>query len=1218
MSASQGTRDLTYDKNGNLLGTSTTDFDGTPVRTETHTYLFNTADSSDTTSNQSNAYWNLGQAYRAARTGSEVKVGAVVKRKSEYSYAAVNPSVPTSIELQEERHWDDMRSPSVPTPPMNINNAAVTTYGYDTYGNLTSITEPGRLVGGSPVRSETRLVYNTPADNFLVNSVNAEAYFLKQVSRAFGTPLAKTVSYTQNRYTAQVENVTDENNVITNTVYDPLGRRSVVTEGLGTAVARRTAWNYSVQNRRIIEYRDKDGADYAIRRGQHFDRLGRLWRSRVLDEASQSVNDPSQGIITEHRYHQSTTNGHRQLVSNPYKGTTSTTDSGWTMTAFDKGGRVKSTAHYSGFTAPDWNGTAVLPGVMTGKTDTVYDQTVIGLSWAFQEIMDARGNKKKIGVDSLGRVRAVIEDPTGKNYQTTYGYDFGDNLTSVAQVGLAGRTFTYSSLSRLLSATNPESGTTGYTYHPNGLLMTKLDARSLTTTFSYDALGRMTLRDYSDNTPDVTYCHDGTSSAALNDTAGTCSVGSQGSFANGRLSEVRAYNISKTRYVNFDQLGRVTQSSQVTSIGGTPSTYSFTYGYKPAGLAQTTYPSGRTVVNDYDLVGRTAAISLVKASGYKALVAAAQYAPHGGYSRLDYGGGPCEWIWYNNQLQAYAAGARKRPDLGGPREGKCDDQTPNDVFVFQLGWGYGATGANNGNVMDSGLGVAPWGTANAWKQQFYGYDSLNRLTSVLEKDYSSGTQHWTQIFAYDRYGNRAVEADGFIADVNLTPRIAPGLTAEQAATAVQGLHFSNRWNGGGTYPAGTVGHDLAGNQVTLPGGRAMTYDAENRMTLGSASSGGITYSASYAYDGEGRRVQKSVNGDTTTYVYDRFGQMAAEYSTVAPAELGTRYYSVDARLGSTRVVMDTAGNARRRMDYAPFGEELPTGMRSLSCGAGCDVNGQYEGTIYPGPAGAVREKFTGKERDSETGLDWFDTRYFSSAQGRFTSPDGLIAKKEWLADPQRWNHYAYVRNNPLRYIDPNGEDLVVYTFYGGDLTDEQKKYLQANMKQIQANIAKKFKDAGVDKVEFRDGSKLSQKQIDKILANGSGTNTTGIGLLNLSNEKFSGYQSKEGVFGATASDSRSAVFMKQVGEGLDLSKAGDSGIMNFRMGEVGAHELGHGQSFESDMSPINFMKQIFGGGNLMGEGQGMPTRSKQFDPSQDRTQRAIREINRIGDNTPKP
>ena len=80
--------------------------------------------------------------------------------------------------------------------------------------------------------------------------------------------------------------------------------------------------------------------------------------------------------------------------------------------------------------------------------------------------------------------------------------------------------------------------------------------------------------------------------------------------------------------------------------------------------------------------------------------------------------------------------------------------------------------------------------------------------------------------------------------------------------------------------------------------------------------------------------------------------------------------------------------------------------------------------------------------------------------------------------------------------------------------------------------------------------------------------------------------------------------------------------MNFRLGEVGAHELGHGQGFESDGATWNFIKDLggtrLGFGNLMGEGQDLPWRPKQFDPSQDRTQRAIREINRIGDNTPKP
>jgi RHS repeat-associated protein len=68
-------------------------------------------------------------------------------------------------------------------------------------------------------------------------------------------------------------------------------------------------------------------------------------------------------------------------------------------------------------------------------------------------------------------------------------------------------------------------------------------------------------------------------------------------------------------------------------------------------------------------------------------------------------------------------------------------------------------------------------------------------------------------------------------------------------------------------------------------------------------------------------------------------------------------------------------------------------------------------------------KFTGKERDSETGLDFFGARYFSGAQGRFSGPDEPL-NDQFPNDPQSWNLYSYVRNNPLKYTDPTGEDCV--------------------------------------------------------------------------------------------------------------------------------------------------------------------------------------------------
>jgi RHS repeat-associated protein len=68
-------------------------------------------------------------------------------------------------------------------------------------------------------------------------------------------------------------------------------------------------------------------------------------------------------------------------------------------------------------------------------------------------------------------------------------------------------------------------------------------------------------------------------------------------------------------------------------------------------------------------------------------------------------------------------------------------------------------------------------------------------------------------------------------------------------------------------------------------------------------------------------------------------------------------------------------------------------------------------------------QFSGKERDSETGLDYFGARYYGSTMGRFTSPDSLFMELHRLAHPQSLNLYHYARNNPLSYTDETGLDV---------------------------------------------------------------------------------------------------------------------------------------------------------------------------------------------------
>ena len=188
----------------------------------------------------------------------------------------------------------------------------------------------------------------------------------------------------------------------------------------------------------------------------------------------------------------------------------------------------------------------------------------------------------------------------------------------------------------------------------------------------------------------------------------------------------------------------------------------------------------------------------------------------------------------------------------------------------------------------------------------------------------------------------------------------------------------------------------------------MTYDAENRMVTFNGGSGTSTY----YYDGEGRRVKKLDNaGVTNVYVYNALGQLAAEYSSAAFSGAGGTSYVSGDHLGSTRLVINPDNTVRSRHDYLPFGEEIGTSYGNRASVAGYGVID-------------FRQKFTAKERDTESNLDYFLARYFSGAQGRFTSPDWSAKPQPVpyadLKDPQTLNLYAYVRNNPLNRTDPDG------------------------------------------------------------------------------------------------------------------------------------------------------------------------------------------------------
>jgi len=174
---------------------------------------------------------------------------------------------------------------------------------------------------------------------------------------------------------------------------------------------------------------------------------------------------------------------------------------------------------------------------------------------------------------------------------------------------------------------------------------------------------------------------------------------------------------------------------------------------------------------------------------------------------------------------------------------------------------------------------------------------------------------------------------------------------------------------------------------------------------------------SILYDGDGRRVKETWTREggtarTTFYVYDALGQLAAEYGS--GGGIAEPFYPFVDQLGSVRMVTDSTGTTTECDDYRPFGQMLGRADQNRpTC---------YPDLANPSRSSVLPQKFTGKERDEqdqEPGLDFFGARYYSGAQGRFTSPDP--SRLSALIDnPQSWNQYAYAYNEPFQFVDRSG------------------------------------------------------------------------------------------------------------------------------------------------------------------------------------------------------
>ena len=323
--------------------------------------------------------------------------------------------------------------------------------------------------------------------------------------------------------------------------------------------------------------------------------------------------------------------------------------------------------------------------------------------------------------------------------------------------------------------------------------------------------------------------------------------------------------------------------------------------------------------------------------------------------------------------------------------------------VTELGLGASATDAGLWKVNYDYGELNPDGTVNAAKNtgniarqtltipgtsfvQAYKYDSLYRLTEPKE---TTGTnQNWLQSWTYDRYGNRL----GFSQNVNnVVQNTTPTIDQNTNRFVLTGTNFQ---------------YDLNGNLVRDTESRQFTFNGDNKQTVvRDAANNPI---GQYFYDGEGKRVKKVTNSETTVFVYSA-GKLIAEYSTQLASQPSTNYTTTD-HLGTPRIITSELGQVKARRDFMPFGEEL------FNTGSARSAN-----TEYSGNADEVRQKFTGYQKDNETSLDFAEARMYENLHARFTAVDPLLASGR-SSNPQTFNRYVYTSNNPIIRVDDNGLD----------------------------------------------------------------------------------------------------------------------------------------------------------------------------------------------------
>jgi RHS repeat-associated protein len=700
----------------------------------------------------------------------------------------------------------------------------------------------------------------------------------------------------------------------------------------------------------------------------------------------------------------------RQIISQTRQGPTAA-NFDTVSTTYDIDGRVASVS------VPCVK-TASLPCPTTPATTTTYD----GLSRP-QLVTDAGGgtttygysandvsvtigpgptSQRQMEYDSLGRLTSVCEVtantlwPPGTcaqktpltGYWTKYTYNSPVNSMTMTQNAqgspMQTRSYAYDGVGRLTSETNPEwnSLATTYTYDTdttcgtsNGDLVKKLDPAGNVTCTTFDGLHRPTGSTYPSG-PNASL------TAAKYFQYDNQYFGSTGTNIKGRLVAAAtcqsptscAGNSVVLEEFGYSARGELTDIWEITPHSA--GTYHITSSYWPNGQLNTLQGvSLPTLTYGLDGEGRPKTVSA--STGINPVFSTA----------------------YNSAGQATNVTFGSSSGPGDPVDFGFDPNT-GSMTQYKLTINGTATHGDpawNPNGTLGSLAITdPFNAADA-QTCTYGYDDTARLASV--NCLHGTTNVWNQNFTYDPFGN--ITKSGTISwQPGYNQSTNQYLTSANCATT-------------GAAPC----YDADGNLLKDGTDHVYTWDADGHpVTLDSDN---------LVYDAFGREVEVFKSGAYTEFVFGPTGKLAlmnGQTQTKAfvalPGGTQVKYagsaistYRLPDWLGSFRVGSNPNRTYSWGVAFAPFGEQYAV-------------------------SGGAALSFTGEEGTADTVSDEYDFlfRKLHSAQGRWISPDPAGLSAADLTNPQSWNLYAYVLNNPLLATDPNGLDCV-YLNNGADAVE---------------------------------------------------------------------------------------------------------------------------------------------------------------------------------------